>query len=314
VKEKHESKQMVREAGFSSPIHAAAVQEIVPSSLPPVTPSPTDAALCLEGVDFAYDGAGPVLRNISLTIERGEKVAILGANGCGKSTLLKILNGLLHPTSGTFHAFGEEITERALRDEAAAHRFRRRVGLIFQNSDAQLFSSTVREEIAFGPLQMGLPLAEVERRIADVAAMLDITRLLDRPPFRLSGGEKKKVAIASVLVINPEVLLLDEPTSGLDPRSQHWLVDLLVRLHGAGKTLVTATHDLDRVPEIAERVVVMNEDHSIEVIGDPPRILSDTGLLLSVNLIHAHGHWHGSLYHTHPHHHGGEHEHEHLAE
>jgi cobalt/nickel transport system ATP-binding protein len=143
--------------------------------------------------------------------------------------------------------------------------------------------------------------------------MLDIARLLDRPPFQLSGGEKKKVAIASVLIINPDAILLDEPTNGLDPRSQRWLVDLLVSLHRAGKTLVTATHDLDIVPEVADRVIVMNERHGIEAIGDAHAILENDALLLSVNLIHEHAHWHGSLRHSHPHHHGGDHSHDHES-
>jgi cobalt/nickel transport system ATP-binding protein len=277
----------------------------------PTTQRPSDPAFELSGVSFAYGEDVPALRDVSLTIARGEKVVLLGANGSGKSTLLKILNGLLHPTSGAFRAFGEEITERALRDEAVAHRFRRRVGFIFQNSDAQLFSATVRDEIAFGPLQMGLTPGQVEQRIADVATMLDIARLLDRPPFRLSGGEKKKVALASILVINPEVILLDEPTGGLDPRSQRWLVELLMTLHGAGKTLVTATHDLDIVSEIADRAVVMNEEHAIEAAGHPCDILEDTELLLRVNLIHEHTHWHEGHRHSHPHFHGGDHAHEH---
>lgn len=274
-------------------------------------PRTPDAAFVLSGVGFRYPEGETALRDISLTVYRGEKIALLGANGCGKSTLLRILNGLIFPTSGTLHAFGEEIDEKALRNEAAAHRFRRRVGFVFQNSDAQLFSPTVREEIAFGPLQLNLSRSEVEGRIADVAALLGIEKLLDRPPFRLSGGEKKKVAIASVLVINPEVILLDEPTGGLDPRSQRWLVDLLVTLHRAGKTLVTATHDLDIVPEVASRVVVMNEQHTIEAIGTPEEILADVDRLLAVNLIHEHTHRHGSLLHSHLHHHGGDHAHEH---
>src|SRR5579872_5254529 len=271
----------------------------------------TSPAFALSGVGFAYGDGMVALRDISLAIARGEKVALLGANGSGKSSLLKIMNGLLHPDAGTFRAFGEEITERALRDEAIRNRFRRRVGFIFQNSDAQLFSATVREEIAFGPLQMGLPPAQVEQRIADVAAMLGIAALLDRPPFHLSGGEKKKVALASVLVINPDAILLDEPTGGLDPRSQRWLVEMLVALHGAGKTIVTATHDLDVVPEIADRAIVMSEEHGIAAIGPPCDVLTDTALLLRVNLIHSHTHWHGSLCHEHPHFHGGAHTHEH---
>jgi cobalt/nickel transport system ATP-binding protein len=271
-----------------------------------------ETAFRLEHVRFDYGEGIPALHDVSLKIARGEKVALLGANGSGKSTLLKILNGLLHPTSGVFQAFGEEITEKALRSEEIAFRFRRRVGFIFQNSDAQLFSTTVREEIAFGPLQMNLSRAEIAQRIADVAALLGIEALLDRPPFRLSGGEKKKVAIASVLVLNPEAILLDEPTNGLDPRSQQWLIELLVRLNQAGKTLITTTHDLDIVPHIADRVVVMDESHAIAAVGTPEEILENTDLLLSVNLIHEHSHRHGALHHSHLHHHHGDHSHNHA--
>ncbi len=270
-----------------------------------------ETAFRLERVRFDYGEGIPALRDVSLTIARGEKVALLGANGSGKSTLLKILNGLLHPTAGTFEAFGEEITEKTLRDEQTAFRFRRRAGFIFQNSEAQLFSATVREEIAFGPLQMSLSRAEIAQRIADVAALLGIEPLLDRPPFRLSGGEKKKVAIASVLALNPDAILLDEPTNGLDPRSQQWLIELLVRLNRAGKTLVTATHDLDIVAHIADRVVVMDESHAIAAVGTPQEILENTDLLLAVNLIHEHSHRHGALRHSHPHHHHGDHAHDH---
>lgn len=268
-------------------------------------------AFQLSAVSYAYEEAIPALKEISLRIDCGEKVALLGSNGSGKSTLLKLMNGLIHPTSGTVSAFGEEITEKALRHETFAHRFRRRVGFVFQNSDAQLFCATVREEIAFGPLQMGMSQVEVTQRIEDVAAMLGIGALLERPPYRLSCGEKKKVALASVLVINPAVVLLDEPTAGLDPRSQRWLVHLLVRLHRAGKTLVTATHDLSIVPEIADRVIVLNEQHGIERVGTPREILADMELLLGVNLIHEHSHYHGTLYHSHLHYHSGAHEHNH---
>jgi len=280
-------------------------------------PGATDPAIQLDGVSFGYvasSGAAPALHNVSLAIANGEKVALLGANGSGKSSLLKIMNGLAHPTSGLVRIFGEEVTEQSLRDRQAAYRLRRRVGFIFQNSDAQLFSSTVREEIAFGPLQMDMAPTDIERRITDVAGMLGITTLLDRAPFHLSGGEKKKVAIASVLVVNPAVLLLDEPTNGLDPRSQRWLVDLIVELNRAGKTVVTATHDLDIVPEIANRVFVMSEDHEIAAAGPANEILADMDLLLKVNLIHEHAHRHGSLIHSHPHHHSGDHAHVHPHE
>ena len=271
-------------------------------------------AFVLDKVCYGYGAGVLALQDISLTIQPGEKIALLGANGCGKSTLIRIMDGLLHPQTGTITVFGEPITEESLRDEQTAYRFRRRVGYVFQNSDAQLFSSTVREEIAFGPLQMGLSYPEVEQRLCDVAALLEIGKLLERPPFQLSGGEKKKVALASTLVLNPDVILLDEPTNGLDPRSQRWLVELLVTLHQAGKTLVTATHDLSIVPEIASRAYVFSEAHTLVAEGSCRKILQDSDLLLGVNLIHEHTHRHGTLIHSHPHFHDNDHEHDHNPE
>ena len=271
------------------------------------TPPP---AFSLVNVHYQHSRGVVALDGVGMEITQGEKVAILGANGCGKSTLLRLLNGLLFAQSGTVEAFGIPLTETNLRDEATAHRFRRRVGFVFQNSDAQLFSPTVREEIAFGPLQMGLDQAEVEQRIREVIGLLDIQNLLERAPFQLSGGEKKKVAIASTLVINPDALLLDEPTAGLDPRSQAWLVELLVRLHGAGKTLITATHDLNLVPDLADRVLIFSEQHRIVAEGSTQTLLADADLLVRVNLIHANWHRHGTLWHFHtkaadrPHSHG----------
>jgi cobalt/nickel transport system ATP-binding protein len=272
------------------------------------TPDSTPA-FRLSDVGYRYGEGVVALRGVSLTIGMGETVAILGANGCGKSTLIKMLDGLIHPLEGRIEAFGEPLTEESLRDEKFAYRFRRRVGFIFQNSDAQLFSPTVRDEIAFGPLQMGLSVEETEGRIRDVAALLDITRLLERPPFQLSGGEKKRVAIACSLAVNPDVLLLDEPTNGLDPRSQYALVELLVRLRVAGKTLITATHDLNIVPRIATRALVFSEEHTVVADASSREILADLPLLLRVNLIHEHLHRHGEIIHAHPHPHDHDHTH-----
>lgn len=277
----------------------------------PAEPAEPKPIFTLDAVSYAYGENVPALTDVTLRLHRGERVVILGANGSGKSTLIKLLDGLLFPQRGRFEAFGQLVTEAAMRDDSYAHRFRRRVGFIFQNSDAQLFSSTVREEIAFGPLQMSLPMEEVQRRITDIASLLEIEKLLDRPPFQLSGGEKKKVAIAAALVINPKVLLLDEPTNGLDPRSQHWLVDLLKRLHGVGKTLVTATHHMAIVPDIADRALVFSESHRLVADGLVKDILNDTELLLRVNLVHEHWHRHGDLWHSHPHVHDHEHAHTH---
>jgi cobalt/nickel transport system ATP-binding protein len=266
-----------------------------------IVPLGDDLLVCRD-LRFSYLDRFPALEGVSFTIRRGEKVALLGANGCGKSTLLKILDGLLFPDSGTLEAFGQPVTEDNLEDEQFSMGFRSRVGFIFQNSDAQVFSPTVREEIAFGPLQMGWEKAKVEERIADVMAMLGIDDIADRAPFQLSGGQKKKVAIASVLVMNPEVLLFDEPTAALDPRTQQWLIELIVELNTAGKTVILATHDLDVLDVVADRCLVFSEDHRVVAEGPPAQILADRSLLLGVNLIHEHSHLHpGEPPHDHVH-------------
>jgi cobalt/nickel transport system ATP-binding protein len=257
--------------------------------------------LTLDDVHYRYLDRFVALDGVSLKIRRGEKVALLGANGCGKSTLLKILDGLLFPDRGTFHAFGSEVTEQALEDEQLSRGFRARVGFVFQNSDSQVFSPTVRDEIAFGPLNMGLDRDEVERRIADTLAMLSIEGLADRAPYQLSGGQKKRVAIASVLVMNPEVLIFDEPTAALDPRTQDWLVELIVELNAAGKTIVVATHDLATLDALADRCVVFSEEHRLVAEGTPAEVLADGTLLRSVNLVHEHAHAHRNVFHTHEH-------------
>jgi len=250
----------------------------------------------LRDVSFEYITNERVLKDIKLDIYSGEKLVVLGANGSGKSSLLKILNGLIFPTKGEYRAFDQVVTEEILNDVQFAQAFRQRVGFIFQNSDAQLFSSNVWEEIAFGPLQMKLNFNEVNDRVNGVIQMLNLESLKDRPPYKLSGGEKKKVAIASVLSMNPEVLILDEPTNGLDPRTQRWLINLLIELSNAGKTLITCTHNLDIVEEIADRVIVFNEDHKIVAEGSPQDILSNKELLLSVNLIDENYHSHAHLF------------------
>lgn len=240
----------------------------------------------LDGASFSYPPDIAALDRVDLTVNEGESLVILGSNGCGKSTLLRILGGLIHPDSGTTEAFGEAVSEARLDDDLFRRFFRQRVGILFQNPDIQLFSATVWEDALFGPLQMDLPPEEAKRRADDVLALLGIERLAQRPPTRLSGGEKKKAALAAVLALNPSVLLLDEPTTALDPRTRHLLLELLNVLSAAGKTLVTATHDLDFARNIATRVVVLSEEHRVVADGLPGDILSDRRLLLSANLIH----------------------------
>jgi cobalt/nickel transport system ATP-binding protein len=228
---------------------------------------------------------------VSLAIPRGRRTAILGANGSGKSTLIRLLDGLYFPAKGSVEFCGTALTEATLQEEAFAFDFRRRVALVFQNPDVQLFNPTVFDEVAFGPLQLRWPKDEIRGKVAETLERLEIAHLKDRPPHRLSGGEKKRVALASVLVLDPEVILLDEPTAALDPRSQSQVVDLLIGWAGGDKTVITATHDLDVVEEIADWCYVFQAG-SLVAEGAPRTILDDTPLLERTNLIHAHRHLH----------------------
>ncbi len=239
-------------------------------------------------LSYAYEGKQTALDAVDLTVQPGECVVILGANGCGKSTLLKILDGLYFPSQGTVTAFGQALTEDALRDEQFNFAFRRRVGLVFQDSDVQLFSPSVLDEVAFAPLQLGLPRGEVTRRVDEALQALRIEKLRDRAPHRLSGGEKRRVALASLLSLRPEVWLLDEPTTGLDPRSQSWLVEFILGQRQEGKTVITATHDLNIARDIASCVYVFDEQHHIAASGEPDEILSNHDLLHYCNLTHYH--------------------------
>jgi cobalt/nickel transport system ATP-binding protein len=261
-----------------------------------------------ERVSFSYQEI-PALRDLSLTVEAGRSVVLVGANGSGKSTLLRLLDALCFPSSGSIRFCGAPLTPERLRADSFELAFRRRVALVFQNPDVQLFNPTVFDEVAFGPLQMGWSSAEVVDRVNAALETMAITALRDRPPYRLSGGEKKRVALASVIVLDPEVLLLDEPTSMLDPRSQSQLIDLIQNWKGTSKTVITATHQLEMVEDIAERVVVL-EQGSATADGTPSQILSDGELLLRANLVHAHRHRHGDMVHSHPHLHShAKHEH-----
>lgn len=239
----------------------------------------------LEGVAFSYPGCQPVLDDVRFTICRGERVCILGANGCGKSTLLKLLSGLISPQKGIFRAFHRAVSESDWNNDHFSGKYHRQVGFIFQNPDVQLFCSTVEDEIAFGLLQQKLDPETVKSRIRDISALLGIENLLGKTPYKLSGGEKKKVALASVLVMSPEVLILDEPTNGLDPRTQVWLVRLLNTLGEAGKTIITSTHNLELVSKISDRGILFSEEHKIAADSRIDRLIGNVDLLKSVNLV-----------------------------
>jgi cobalt/nickel transport system ATP-binding protein len=263
------------------------------------TPHAPEPVFELAGIRYVYNGRQLALDGIDLRIERGEQVALLGANGSGKSTLLKLLDGILGPTGGAMRALGRDVA--AVAEGLDAFRFHREVGLVFQDPDIQLFSATVRDDVAFGPLQLGLPQEDVVACVDEALGQMEITQLADRAPFELSGGEKKRAAIASVLSLRPDVLLLDEPTAALDPRTKWVLVNLIRRLGEGGKTLITATHELDIVPIIATRAIVLGENRRVLADGPAPGILADRELLIRANLIHEHLHEHGGVAHSHVH-------------
>jgi len=265
----------------------------------------------VENLCYNYPGSSAVLDDVSFSVNEGESIAVLGANASGKSTLLHILDGLYFAGSGKVKAFGTELTESSVESSPFAGVFRQRVGFLFQNSDSQLFCSTVEEELAFGPLQLKISKEAREERINDILQLLQIEHLRDRSPAALSGGEKKKVALASILTCGPSVILLDEPSTGLDPRTQQWLIEFLQVLHTSGITLITASHDLSFVAETCERALVLSEQHRLLFDGPARQALGNLEMLLSANLIHAHAHIHNGQVHIHPHLHEAWHEHDH---
>lgn len=257
----------------------------------------------VSNMSYTYPGGLSGLYDISFSIKRGENVVFLGVNGSGKSTLLKLIDGLYFPDQGSIEAFGEPLNENRLQDEFFAFAFRRRVGFLFQDPDSQLFLPTVWQEVAFSPLQMGLTKKEVEERTNYALNALEITKLKDRVPYQLSEGEKKKVALASLLALDPEVWLLDEPTANLDPRTQDWVIEFILSLTAKGKTLIVAIHELEVAKVIADQAYILGEDHRLAAQGDPQEILQDEDLLLRANLMHRHRHAHPVLTHRHIHQH-----------
>jgi cobalt/nickel transport system ATP-binding protein len=259
----------------------------------------------VKGVEYTYPGKVAALSGISFDVKKGDRIALIGANGSGKSTLLAMLDGLIYPDKGSVAAFGRQLTEAAFNDGDFTKIFRSSVGFVFQNPEIQLFCPTVREDIAFGPLCLGMNSEEAGKLAEATAEKLGIKDLLERQPHRLSIGEKKKAAIAAVLALDPEVLLLDEPTAGLDPLTTRHIVEILSMASGEGKTIITATHDLHIVEEIADIAYVLGKDKKIAAYGPAGEILGNRRLLDENNLAHVHIHSHGhEKPHIHPHIHG----------
>lgn len=242
----------------------------------------------LTNVNYSYYGK-KALSNINLSIKEGECIAILGANGSGKSTLLKILDALYLPKEGNIEIFGKIINEKLLKDNKFNKNLRTNIGFVFQDPDSQLFLPTVEDEIAFAPRQLGYSEKEVKKIVLNISNELNLTKLLDNYPFRLSEGEKKKTAIASIYTLNPKIWLLDEPIFSLDPKTQWWIVEFLKTLKSKGKTIVVATHNIGLAKIIADKCCILNEEHEIEIFDKTESVLKDKKLLERANLIHPLG-------------------------
>jgi cobalt/nickel transport system ATP-binding protein len=242
----------------------------------------TTPIISLKNVKYRYPDGNTAIDGLNLDIEKGEAVAIVGPNGAGKSTLLQIIAGLIPVSEGQLTVTGKEIDRRSVDRPNDLEWLRRKLGIIFQDSDVALFNSTVWNDVVFGPLHMGLSVEEVKARGNRALDRLGIAHLRDRAPYRLSGGEKRKVSIASVLSIEPEILLFDEPTSDLDPRSRRMVVDLLKSMSAEGRTIIVATHDVNAVPDFAKRIVVLNK--RVLASGDVRTILSNETMLNEADL------------------------------
>ena len=227
-----------------------------------------------KDLEFAYPDTTQALLDISFKITHGESVAIVGANGAGKSTLLLHLNGYLTPTSGQVRIGDFPLTKETLQE------VRRTVGMVFQDPDDQLFMSTVYDDVAFGPLNLGLPIEEVDSRVKTALETVGVLALKDRPPHRLSSGQKRRVAIATVLSMSPDILVMDEPTSGLDPQARRRLIEMLQTFK---HSKIIATHDLDMVLDLCERTIILNEG-KIQADGKTSDIFQDEKLLTDCHL------------------------------
>ncbi|MBE3588012.1 MAG: ATP-binding cassette domain-containing protein [Thermoanaerobacteraceae bacterium] len=226
------------------------------------------AIIEIEDLHYTYRDGTRALKGLSLSIPRGSRVAILGPNGAGKSTLLLHLNGLYLPQRGKVRVAGLEVNARTAREIKA------RVGLVFQDPDDQVFSATVAEDVAFGPVNMGLSPQEVERRVQEALAAVNMEAYRDKAPYHLSYGQKKRVAIAGVLAMGPEIIVLDEPMAYLDPRGQDTLLEILNRLHRRGTTILVATHDVDMAAAWADRVVIVQDGRTLAQ-GDPSLLVQE---------------------------------------
>ena len=216
----------------------------------------------LSHISYNYEEVS-ALNDISLEIYAGELIFFTGPNGCGKSTLFKLLNGLIFPTKGEYYFDNKKIDKNTLQDNIFAKNFHKRIGYIFQNPDVQLFNATVYDEIAFGPRQMNLDEEIIHQRVNELLIYLNIQHLQDRPHYHLSGGEQKKVALAAILALNPDILMIDEPLNGLDNKTRQWFKDLLIDFIKANKTILISTHEQELLSLPHSRIIKFNDEHTI---------------------------------------------------
>lgn len=216
----------------------------------------------LSHISYNYEEVS-ALNDISLEIYAGELIFFTGPNGCGKSTLFKLLNGLIFPTKGEYYFDNKKIDKNTLQDNIFAKNFHKRIGYIFQNPDVQLFNATVYDEIAFGPRQMNLNEDIIHQRVNELLIYLNIQHLQDRPPYHLSGGEQKKVALAAILALNPDILMIDEPLNGLDNKTRQWFKDFLMDFIKANKTILISTHEQELLSLPHSRIIKFNDKHTI---------------------------------------------------
>ena len=233
----------------------------------------------VRNIKYSYNNDYQALKGVSLKIEKGEMVALLGKNGAGKSTLFLHLNGIYEPDEGKVFIDGEELKY----DKKSLLKFRQKVGIVFQNPDDQIFAPTVEEDVAFGPLNLGLSMEEVQDRVEEALDRVGMSGFEKTAPHHLSGGQKKRVAIAGILAMKPEIMVLDEPTAGLDPQGVTNLVKLLKELNDEGITIIISTHEVDLVPDYANRVFVLVGGELIAE-GTPKDIFSQPDILESANL------------------------------
>ena len=239
----------------------------------------TNIQLSTENLSFTYPDGTQALKNINIEIEKGEKVAIIGPNGAGKSTLFSHFNGLTEPTSGCVKIEGKPISFE--KDELL--KVRQKVGIVFQDPNDQLFAPTVKEDIAFGPMNLGLSYDEVEKRVEDALKMFGMENYEDKTPHHLSGGQQKRIAIAGIIAMKPELMILDEPTAGLDPDGVEKVLNIMNQLNEEGMTLIISSHDIDMISKYADKIFVLYNGEIIES-GNKNKIFSDMKLLKKAHL------------------------------